>query len=293
MSPRSWLTRVLTVAGAAGAAVLLLAGTAAAGPTLSLNPGHRNTTAAEFGDHSCDQIPTNLSLVGQEGWVFVLPHNDATFVKLTLQFKTTDGTIVTVTIPDASDPYPDGITTTNGTSKAWVVLPAGWILLDGSAELSGPTEAQFFNLTHTCIGPSGSPSPSPSVSSSESKSPSSSPSPSTSESTGGGGGGGGGTPSPSPSATTSDPVPVPTGGLPLTGTAIGGIVLTGAAAVGTGGALLAMRRRRADGTPAEEETETPEDEETGTPETTEPAATEPAAKDENAEEEKGVDPAGA
>src|SRR5262249_25506472 len=137
-------------------------------------------------------------------WVFVLPRNDAKFVSLTLSFKTLDGTQTTVKIPDASDPYPDAITT-NGTSKAWVTLPSGWTLLDGSAEISGPTSATFFNLTHTCLGAVSSPSPSASPSSSSSAAPSPSESPSASTSVSASGSSSGGPSGSGPSGSGSAP----------------------------------------------------------------------------------------
>ncbi|HZM75827.1 MAG TPA: LPXTG cell wall anchor domain-containing protein [Candidatus Limnocylindrales bacterium] len=69
------------------------------------------------------------------------------------------------------------------------------------------------------------------------------------------------TPSPSPSETPS-PTPPTTasssggGGLPVTGTATGGLILTGLALLVMGGAALLVARRRRDGA-TETETETP------------------------------------
>jgi hypothetical protein len=226
------LLRALIPAGAA-TTVLLLGSPAVAATTLPLHSAHRNTTAAGFSSHSCDQVPKENQGPGLDGFVFVLPSNDANFVSLTLTFKNTSGSSVTIKVPDASDSYPDGITT-NGTSKAYVVVPAGWTLVDGVATVDNDgTKADDFNLTHTCVGagstpspsapPSTSPSPSISVSPSKSAPPSSSSSPavSVSPSTGSGG-----------------------GSLPLTGVAIGGMTLTGAALVAGGAALLMVRRRR-------------------------------------------------
>jgi hypothetical protein len=227
----------------AAAAVLLLGGTAAAAVTLPLHAAHRNTTAAGFGTHSCDQIPAGLQGGSSDGFVFVLPGNDASFVSLSLSFRNTGGSTVPITIPNPADAYPDGITT-NGTSKAWVVVPAGWTLLDGSAVVdNNETKADDFNLTHTCVGTPSSPSPSksPSTSPSTSASPSASASPSTSVS---------GTPEsstlPSVTATPSPATSTPGGGgsLPVTGVALSGTLLTGVALVAGGAALLAVRRRR-------------------------------------------------
>jgi LPXTG-motif cell wall-anchored protein len=251
MFRRSWLARILLVTASAAMAVLIAGGTASATVTLPLHSSHKGVVASQFASGDCakdGEVPP----AGSDRWVFVLPRNDAHFVSLTLTFKTPDGTTVTVKIPDASDPYPDAITT-NGTSKAWVILPSGWTLLDGSAEVSGPTSATFFNLTHTCLGAVSSPSPStsPSPSSSASPSPSESPSASTSVSASGSSSG---NPSGSGSApggggaseSSGSPAPgfSPASGLAKTGTAMGALVLTGVVAALMGAALVWFRRRR-------------------------------------------------
>jgi len=247
LSHARWFGRLLVSFGAASAATFLVAGTASAATVVPLHDAHRNTTAAGFSTHSCDQIPGGSAPAGSDGWVFVLPKNDADFVSLTLQFRTSGGTTTTVTIPNAGDPYPDGITT-NGASKAWIVLPAGWTLLDGSAVVSGETKATFFNLTHTCPGkasPSGTPTKTPTKSHtktptkkpSDKPSPSDSVSPSESE-----------TASTTPSSSPSTPGSVGgSGGLPRTGSPVLAMFVVGASTV-TGGTLLlllSLRRRRA------------------------------------------------
>lgn len=250
MSHARWLGRLLVSFGAASAGVLLVAGTASAATVVPLHDAHRNTTAAGFSTHSCAQIPGGAAPAGSDGWVFVLPKNDADFVGLTLQYRTSAGTTTTVTIPNAVDPYPDGITA-NGASKAWIVLPAGWTLLDGSAVVSTDTKAAFFNLTHTCPGTpseSGSPSKSPSTSPSKSHSPSKSPSesaspsdsasPTASHTT---------SPKPTSSPTTPGSVGGSSGNLPRTGAPVLAMFVVGAGAVTGGSALLllSLRRRRA------------------------------------------------
>ncbi|MEU7874643.1 hypothetical protein [Dactylosporangium sp. NPDC049140] len=227
-------------------AAVLAAGPAAASTTLPLHTAHRNTTAAAFGTHSCDQIPAANRGAGSDGFVFVLPANGAKFLTLTLAFRTTGGDEVTVSMPDPSDAYPDGITT-NSTSKAWVVAPSGWTLLDGSATVDHDnTKADDFNLTHTCAGAGSSPSPSTSPSTSPSASPSVSVSPSTSVSS---------SPLPSGSGTVEGSSPAtetpsaPGGGggggsLPVTGVALTGMTMTGAALIAGGVARLRVRRRR-------------------------------------------------
>ncbi|MEV8512081.1 hypothetical protein [Dactylosporangium sp. NPDC051484] len=243
------------------AAVLLFAGTAAAAVKVPLKSSHRNTTAAAF-KKDCDHIPNKDRGAGKDGFVFVLPGNDADFVTLDLKFRDTGGNTVPITISNTPGAYPYGIITDKGSSKAYIVVPYGWRLLDGEAWVdNNNTKAKDFNVSHTCQGgpaaspsPSKSPSASPSASISPSTSASASTSPSTSES-----------PSESPSASLSPsvsatpeastdpsqtPVPsvspsTPGGGLPVTGVAVGGTALAGAALVAGGIALLAIRRRRA------------------------------------------------
>lgn len=279
MFRRPWTARTLVVGSMAAVAALLTGGVARATATLPLHNAHRDATAATFGDRSCQQIPGGARLPGKDGWVFVLPKNNADFVNLTLRFRTPSGAVEVVNIPDRADAYPDGITT-NGTSKAWVVLPTGWKLLTGSATASRATKAKHFNLTHTCVGTpvSGSPSPSvstaPSISASASASASisasasSSPSLSASASSSTGsspGPSGSASPNGSGSAETTRSSPVDSApiasssaarggggrGLPTTGAAMTGMVLIGVAATVGGTALLSVRRRREEIEPAD------------------------------------------
>jgi hypothetical protein len=240
------IPRALLVTGAAVAAIALSGTAAWASVTIPLNPGQVGKTDASFkgssadcGSLTGDQVPS----AGETTWVFVLPHNDADFVSLTIKFS--GGT---VTIPDSSDQFPDGIFSHGqGTSQAFVVVPSGWTILAGSAAVvTTPTDSTFFNVTHTCINTaSPSPSPSPSMSSSQSPSPSpsasrsESPSPSSSQS-----GSTEGTPSASGTPVPSTSSPVGGGGLPLTGPAIGGMLFAGAGAITAGILLLWLRRQR-------------------------------------------------
>lgn len=269
MFRRPWTARTLVVGSMAAVAALLTGGVARATATLPLHNAHRDATAATFGDRSCQQIPGGARLPGKDGWVFVLPKNNADFVNLTLRFRTPSGAVEVVNIPDRADAYPDGITT-NGTSKAWVVLPTGWKLLTGSATASRATKAKHFNLTHTCVGTpvSGSPSPSASTAPSISASASSSPSLSASASSSTGsspGPSGSASPNGSGSAETTRSSPVDSApiasssaarggggrGLPTTGAAMTGMVLIGVAATVGGTALLSVRRRREEIEPAD------------------------------------------
>ncbi len=246
--PLRGLPHILVPVGAALAAVLAAA-PAAASITLPLHAAHRGATAGGFGTHSCDQIPGQHRGAGSDGFVFVLPGNDADFTSLTLKFEPTGGGEVTVHIADPADAYPDGINNGGGTSKAWVVVPSGWKLLDGSAVVdNNETKADDFNLTHTCPG-GASPSASPSGSVSASPSPSvsttgsGSPSPSASVE------GSSAVPS-TPSTTTPGGTPTPGGGgggggsLPVTGVALTSMTVTAAGLIAGGVALLMVRRRR-------------------------------------------------
>jgi hypothetical protein len=259
MRPRSTraLPTILAVAAsaaaAAAAAVILTTGpAAAAGVTVPLHAAHVGASAADFASGDCAEDGATPS-AGTVRWVFVLPHNDADFISLSLTFRTAAGATAAVSVPDAADGYPDAITS-NGTSKAWVVLPAGWTLQGGTAVVDGATKARFFNLTHTCIG-AGKPTPTPSTPSSPDTSPDTSPSVTASPDTPGGGGPApGGTPSASggPSGDVSaSPSPLPavepanetTGGLPRTGTALAGLLVLGGAATVVGAGLRWRYRR--------------------------------------------------
>ena len=265
MRPRSThaLPTIAAAVAAAGGAVILATGTAAAAAnvTVPLHDAHVGASAAEFASGSCEENETPSA--GTVRWVFVLPHNDAGFVSLSLTFRAADGTTAAVSIPDATDAYPDAITS-NGTSKAWVVLPAGWRLQGGSAVADGATRARFFNLTHTCVG-AGGPTPTPSTPSSPDTSlytsPDTSPSvtappdtPDNGGSTPGGTLSAGGSPSDDVSASPS-PLPAVkpanevTGGLPRTGTAITGLLMVGCAATAAGAWLRWRYRRRVAGIP--------------------------------------------
>jgi hypothetical protein len=221
---RFWVAR-LAVLAAAGL-LALAPSTAAWAATIDINPDHVDTTAAEFDSHGCDF--GGGPYPDKDVWVFVLPGPQATagdFVTVTITF----GQNGTLTIPT------DGgeIVLDKGTSKAWIVTPAGWTLTAASAEITG--EAKFFNLTHTCPA-SGTPTPTTPA-----------PTPTTPEPTAA-------TPGPVPSEdVTTGPAGVKPSGAPETGGG-GGSTTTGGMALGVGaltlagasglGLALARRRRR-------------------------------------------------
>lgn len=213
-----WMGRLAAVAGTVAVVALATAAPAWADTTVDINPGNVPTTADAHGDQGCDF--GGGPFADKDVWVFVLPGKHDTvgdFVSVTAEF----GANGTLTIPT------DGgaIVTDNGTSKAWIVTPAGWTLTDATAVISGT--ADKFNLTHTCpAGGGGGETPTPVPSDTPSTPTTTAPgSPGTSASAPGGGGAGG-------------------GGLPVTGAATVSTAVVGAALVVGGVALLAVRRRK-------------------------------------------------
>ncbi len=208
------IARIALTAGIA-AAVSLALGNPAWAVDSGPYPLHQSaTTAAGYEGHSCDQVP-NGPIAGKDGWVFVLPDNGVTFTKLVLTFKNSANSAVTVTVP--TDPA-TGIVTGNGTSKAYVITPAGWTLTGGQAWTSAALpdkNKQWFNLTHTCPATGTGTPP---------------------EQGGGGDTPGGGNRSSSPAA--------PQGSLPVTGASLTGLIVGGAVLILGGAALLFVRRRR-------------------------------------------------
>ncbi|HEX2416791.1 MAG TPA: hypothetical protein VHJ83_01525, partial [Micromonosporaceae bacterium] len=238
------LQRVAAVSLASGVAVLAFAGPAlAVNATIPINDAHVPTTAADFPENDCSDETQLPQKPGQDGWHFVLPKGSpipAVFVQVRLTFTDTGGATQTKTIPG------DGTLGPPSAKHAILYTPAGWTLTAGEADITGQSEdgkPAFFNLSHVCVaGPSESPTPSPTgtVTPSESptvapsETPSQSPTVAPSE-----------TPSQAPSgsvAPSSSPTS-PGGQLPVTGLAIGGIVLTGLGLVGAGAAMRALRRR--------------------------------------------------
>ena len=244
-SPMRTLQRAAAVTFAAATAVLVFSGPALANTTIPIKASQVPTTAEDFKPHECGaQLP---AVPGQDGWHFVLPAEgapNAEFVSVTLTFEdeNRDEHTVKAVIGNPSDKH------------AIAYTPSGWTLTGGSAEITGeedgkPTE---FVLSHTCPdslsnSPSASPSESPSGSPSESSGPSESPSGSPSGSVG---------PTESPSGSVApsvSPTPPGGGGLPVTGLAIGGMVLTGLGMVGAGAAMRALRRRNSEAAEGDDE----------------------------------------
>jgi LPXTG-motif cell wall-anchored protein len=224
------LRRATTLLGA-GFALGLVATTPAWATTattgIHLNPGQKGKAATSF-ENSCDQVPGGRRS-GFDGWVFVLPGNAGTLVSLDITFNT-GTTDVHVRIPDPKSPYPNGIAT-NGSDKGYVVVPAGWTVVDGTGTARN-AKGDKFNVTHVCRGGGKSESAPAEKPSSPAKGTTPEGPESGSGSGGGAGGGAGG------SGAGGG------GSLPITGTAVGGLVAAGVGLVGAGAALLVMRRRR-------------------------------------------------
>ncbi|MEV4710256.1 LPXTG cell wall anchor domain-containing protein [Micromonospora sp. NPDC049374] len=235
------------VSGAAATALLALAAPAWASSTAPLHSPHKGATAAGFETQNCDDDRFEGLTADQDGWHFVLPGGASagSFQSIELTFATSGGESVTVTIPDAGDPYPDAFYSANGrVIHAYLFTPAGWTLSDGTATISGQSNA--FNLSHTCAGQPTPQSPTPTPTSPESPTPTpTTPESPTPES-----------PTPTPTAPES-PVPSDTpsdgtgggggdddGNLPVTGTAVTTMALVGVGLIGGGVALVALRRRR-------------------------------------------------
>lgn len=252
--------RLLTAVAGGFAAVVFAAGPAWADTVIPLHAGQAPTTATGFSAHMCEANFGGGPYATQDVWVFVLPDNASMrdFVSVTANFST--GTL--------SAPANGGISDDNGTSKAWILAPAGATLLSASAVVTGSADPSlFFNITHTCPATGASPSPSTSLLGSPPASPSPSPSfPSPSPFGGGGGspspssslspssrGGGGSGGSPSAGSSTSpngSTGPQPSGA-PNTGgggtQTTANVILGGGALLGSlaaGGILFALRRRR-------------------------------------------------
>ncbi|SCL36478.1 hypothetical protein GA0074692_4362 [Micromonospora pallida] len=209
---RHKLIRSLTL-GVVAAGLLLSAGApAAAQTTIDIDPGNVPTTAAQY-TQNCDPNLGGGPYPDQDVWVFNLPGEPAVsgvFESVTATFTTPDGSL-TVTIPDDGGEIVNGM----GTSKAWIRLPAGYTLVDATADISGL--ADFFVLTHTCAAMQPTPTATP-------------------------------TRQPTPTFTpTGQPTPTTTH-LPVTGTSststLVPLLALGLGAIVTGGALLSLRRRR-------------------------------------------------
>jgi hypothetical protein len=258
----AWRKITVLAAGVAGAMLLASPAHAAVDPTIPLNDAHTNITAPQFGTKDCTGPFADLA-PGKDGWHFVLPAvSGDDFVSVTLTFNS-GGSNFDVVI-DAIAPLHDfgagweGWIDDAGSSgsfrHAYVITDAGWTLIDGEAVVTGPgadgAPGDEFNLSHVCVGtppttPPGTPTTVPATTTPPTTTTTTMTTtnggPSRTTTIGGlGNGGGGGAPAAGGAGS---------GSLPVTGVALGGMLLTGLALVGGGVALVVLRRRR-DAAPA-------------------------------------------
>lgn len=246
-----------------------LIGTAAwADAPATLRSGQAPTTAVAFAAHACDPDLGGGPYAAQDVWSFVLPDRGRRFVALTAGFDTSGDGVVDATLNVATS---GGTQDDTGTSKAWLVAPAGATLVTASAVVTGDAAGGItFTINRTC--PAGA-APSPSVSPTGSApvvkpSPSKAPKPSRSSGSsrrGSSGGGGGGVGYPTIQASdeavsefipeeTAGPsgAPVPAEAAALTKNTeggLGGVILSFIAAVAviacaTGFMAVRLRRNR-------------------------------------------------
>lgn len=218
----------LAAAGAVGTAATLAFATSAqaAVQTIDINDGNVPTTAAGYGDQSCDQVPGG-PLDGQDGWVFVLPASagaEGNFHSVTATFTDENGDEQTLTTDGVNGDVVDG----QGDNKAYIITPAGWELTGATAEVEDPDDGAFFNLTHAC--------PAEDVPGGETPTP--------------------GDETPTPGEETTSPgmdetspgeestSPAAGEQLPTTGTPLTIALVTAAALAAAGGAMFFMMRRR-------------------------------------------------
>ncbi|MEV8532747.1 LPXTG cell wall anchor domain-containing protein [Streptomyces sp. NPDC051211] len=199
------------------------------------------TSKGVSNEAKCADIPAT-----KDGWHFVLPGNTTVFTKLTVTFEPGGQQVITDFGPPSD-------------KHAYAASVPGAKLVSATAEVEGDP-VKWFNLSHTCPGkaPSGTPSVTPSGSPSVTASPTVSAPASGSPSAGAPAtvpGKPGAGVSQSPSGAPSSAAPAPSGSssaAPVDGdlaetgsdTPVGLIAALAAALVGAG-ALLMVRRRRA------------------------------------------------
>lgn len=218
----------------------------AAETTVDINQDHVGKPADYF-EEGCgtdSQLPEDLG-ADEDGWVFVLPGGNDTFVSVTVTFADGDG----------GEHVEEATVVTTGDSgnlkHAYIITPAGWTIVEASAVIEG--DSKFFNVTHTCPGEPGEEEPSspgeepsspgegssePGESSPVCEEESSAPVETATA-------GESGTPAESGTPCEEATSPAGSGNLPTTGTPLT-IALVSAAALAAGGAAIymVMRRRR-------------------------------------------------
>lgn len=204
-----------------------------------LHHAHHNTKAKIF-ERGCTEIG-NLAAADKDGWVFnIAPDEFDTTIGMWAKFDTGSGQVTTNIKDGDADTYPHGFANATNKHLAWVVVPAGWTLLDAEAKSVGSKDVDRIVVTHTCAGEGGNtPSPFPSQSPSSTPTPGTptpgTPTPGTSESPG---------TSETPGVPGDSPSPSEPG-LPVTGAAVTVFASVGLAlVVGGAGTIFLVRRRR-------------------------------------------------
>lgn len=225
--------RALGTMGAAGlvGALAFAAPANADTKTIWINQGNVPTTAADF-EQSCDQVPDSIGS-DEDGWVFVLPGNSGSFISITATYEDADGDSWTFDT-DADG----GIDPGNGTSKAYIITPAGWTLTGATAEVDD-TAKDKFNLTHACAGTpagDGEETPTPGGETPTPEEETTAPGEGTTAP--------GEDASPSGAAPSDEASTTPSAALPTTGTPLTVALLAAAALAAAGAAALFLVKRR-------------------------------------------------
>jgi len=117
-----------------GLGTLLASAAAWADADVTLRSGQAPTTAVAFPTHTCDEDLDRGPYPGDDVWSFVLPDSARQFVTLTTAFDTDGDSVEDITL---STPAAGEVEEGSGTSKAWIVAPAGATLLGASAVVTG------------------------------------------------------------------------------------------------------------------------------------------------------------
>ncbi len=160
---KSYLLRLAYVLQASLLLLLAVPIAARADSNVPLNPAQFGITAASFGSQDCQGFgDSGAPYPDRDLWHFVLPSPSTSgeFISVTLGFDTNlDNTADNfVTIPTEGGSI---FSAAPGTvSHAVVDTPAGWVLTQGVAVITGFSEIGYFNLSHTCAA-SGVVTPTP------------------------------------------------------------------------------------------------------------------------------------
>ncbi|MFD0596005.1 hypothetical protein ACFQZ4_30050 [Catellatospora coxensis] len=121
-----------------------------------LHHAHHNTKAKIF-TRGCTEIG-NLAAADKDGWVFnIAPDEFDTTIGMWAKFDTPGGPVTTYIKDGDADAYPHGFANATNKHLAWVVVPAGWTLLDAEGKSVGSKNVDRIVVTHTCAGRAATP----------------------------------------------------------------------------------------------------------------------------------------